>query len=182
MLYPSRRSPVQGAPVCSPSLKRGTRHGWSSMKRSILTGTPGAGKTSMLYVLKNRGYAGIEEATTAVIALKRRPGNAEPWMQPDFIDTLVRLQTQRQMETSTHPDMFQLYDRSCTLALSRYPGYPPLPACEKNWRELHTSRGRCCLSKILGFASPLRQEERVSKNLSFSRTSTCSPAPLWATT
>ena len=32
------------------------------MKRYILTGTPGSGKTSILQALKNQGYAVVEEA------------------------------------------------------------------------------------------------------------------------
>ncbi|HLI09866.1 MAG TPA: AAA family ATPase [Ktedonobacteraceae bacterium] len=48
-------------------------------------------------------------------------------MQPDFIDSIVHLQKQRQLEAATLPDELQWYDRSpmCTLALSRYLGYSP---------------------------------------------------------
>lgn len=97
------------------------------MKRYILTGTPGSGKTSMLHMLKDRGYPVIEEAATDVIALEHSRGNAEPWRHPDFIDKIVRLQKQRQLESSPQPNRPQLYDRSpiCTLALSRYVGYAP---------------------------------------------------------
>ena len=100
------------------------------MKRYILTGTPGSGKTSILHALKSQGYFVVEEAATDVIALEQMRGNSEPWRQPDFIETIVRLQKQRQLETSTISDEVHLYDRSpiCTLALSRYLGYLP-PAC-----------------------------------------------------
>ena len=42
----------------------------SSMKRYILTGTPGSGKTSLLHELKSQGYSVVEEAATDVIALE----------------------------------------------------------------------------------------------------------------
>ena len=99
------------------------------MKRYILTGTPGSGKTSILHELKSQGYQVVEEAATDVIAMEQIRGNSEPHLRPDFIDAIVRLQKQRQIETAMYPDELQVYDRSpiCTLALSRYLGYPPSP-------------------------------------------------------
>jgi predicted ATPase len=97
------------------------------MRRYILTGTPGSGKTSLLHELKRLGYAVVEEAATDVIALEHKAGNPEPWRQPDFIDKISLLQKQRQLEAATSPAQLQVYDRSpiCTLALSHYLGYPP---------------------------------------------------------
>lgn len=95
------------------------------MKRYILTGTPGSGKTSILHELKRQGYSVVEEAATDVIAREQGLGHPEPWLQPDFIESIVHLQKQRQLEASTLPAELQWYDRSpiCTLALSRYLGY-----------------------------------------------------------
>ena len=97
------------------------------MKRYILTGTPGSGKTSVLHELKSLGYAVVEEAATDVIALEHRRGNPEPWMQADFIDKIIQLQKQRQIDATIRSDEVQVHDRSpiCTFALSRYLGYPP---------------------------------------------------------
>lgn len=97
------------------------------MKRYILTGTPGCGKTSVLHQLKNQGYSVIEEAATDVIAFEHKLGNSETWRQADFIDKIVRLQKQRQLEAAAQPDRLQIYDRSpiCTFALSRHLGYAP---------------------------------------------------------
>lgn len=97
------------------------------MKRCILTGTPGSGKTTILHELKRLGYAVIEEAATDVIALEHSRGNTEPWRHPDFVDKIVRLQKQRQIDAALSPDALQIYDRSpiCTLALSRHLGYAP---------------------------------------------------------
>src|SRR5690349_20462595 len=97
------------------------------MKRYILTGTPGAGKTTILYELKRLGYAVIQEAATDVIALQHSRGVLEPWRQPYFIDKIARLQKQRQIEAALSPETLQIYDRSpiCTLALCRHLGYAP---------------------------------------------------------
>ncbi len=97
------------------------------MKRYILTGTPGSGKTSVLHELKRQGYAVVVEAATDVIALEHRRGNLEPWRQTDFIDKIIQLQKQRQLEAGRCLDELQMYDRSpiCTFALSRHLGYPP---------------------------------------------------------
>src|SRR5689334_22618279 len=97
------------------------------MKRYILTGTPGSGKSSILHELKIQGFRVVEEAATDVIAREQSRGNLEPHLRPDFIDAIVRLQKQRQLEVAMGPDDIQWYDRSplCTLALSRYLGYPP---------------------------------------------------------
>ena len=71
------------------------------MKRYILTGTPGSGKTSILHELKRQCYAVVEEAATDVIAREQGLGNSEPWLQADFIESIVRVQKQRQLEAST---------------------------------------------------------------------------------
>ena len=44
------------------------------MKRYILTGTPGAGKTSILRMLAARGHSVVEEAATSLIALGQAGG------------------------------------------------------------------------------------------------------------
>src|SRR5579883_2747384 len=87
-----------------------------TMKRYILTGTPGSGKTSIIHELKSLGYRTVEEAATDVNALELMNGNPDPWMLPDFIDKIVSLQKQRQLEAAAYPDELQFYDRSpiCT--------------------------------------------------------------------
>jgi predicted ATPase len=129
------------------------------MKRYILTGTPGSGKTSILQALKNQGYAVVEEAATAIIAFEQRRGNREPWRQPDFIDKIVRLQQQCQIGTSMEAAALQFYDRSplCTYALSRYLGYLPCPSLleelERMERE-HIYQRQVFFIDFLGFIEP----------------------------
>ena len=94
------------------------------MRRYILTGTPGAGKTSILHGLQDRGYEVIEEAATAVIATEQALGVPEPWTDASFTDAIVDIQRRRQQAESQA--RIQVYDRSpvCTHALSVFCGYP----------------------------------------------------------
>ncbi|WEH19833.1 AAA family ATPase [Streptomyces sp. VNUA24] len=93
------------------------------MRRYVLTGTPGAGKTSILRCLAERGYEVVEEAATAVIAGAQAQGEAEPWTRASFIDEVVDLQKQRQLGAPARASV-QVFDRSpiCTHALATYLG------------------------------------------------------------
>jgi len=94
------------------------------MKRYILTGTPGSGKTSILRSLEVAGYLVVEEAATDIIALRQAQGIAEPHTRPAFIDDITNLQKHRQMRVADSG--VQFYDRSplCTYALSVFLGFP----------------------------------------------------------
>jgi predicted ATPase len=96
------------------------------MRRFIITGAPGAGKTAILRQLEFDGYSVVEEAATAVIAIEQAAGCAEPWTNPSFIDAVARLQRDRQTRASDRPDGIQFHDRSvvCTAALAAYLGHP----------------------------------------------------------
>lgn len=96
------------------------------MRRFILTGAPGCGKTSILAALRDQGYAVVPEAATDVIARQQARGVDEPWTRPEFIDQIVGLQHARQLEAGQNGASVQLYDRSpvCTLALARYLDQP----------------------------------------------------------
>lgn len=129
------------------------------MKRYILTGTPGSGKTSILHALKSQGYRVVEEAATDVIAHEQRRGNLEPHLRPDFIDAIVYLQKQRQLEAPMGPDELQWYDRSpvCTLALSRYLGYPPSASLREELERIERERiyqRQVFFIEHLGFCQP----------------------------
>src|SRR4051812_43037521 len=95
------------------------------MHRYVLTGTPGAGKTSILRRLGELGHAVVEEAATEVIARAQVRGEDEPWTRVSFIDEIVTLQRRRQQEASGAAAL-QVFDRSpvCTLALATYLGRP----------------------------------------------------------
>jgi len=81
------------------------------MKRFILTGPPGAGKTAVLRQLDREGFGVVEEAATDVIALEQANGVTEPWTNAAFIDRVVDLQRIRQIRAATAPDVVQFHDQ-----------------------------------------------------------------------
>jgi predicted ATPase len=100
------------------------------MRRYVLTGAPGAGKTSVLTILRQRGFAVVCEAATDVISSEQERGVPEPWQAAGFLDKIVSLQRRRQTEPVAGDARVQVYDRSplCTLALARYLRHPVTPA------------------------------------------------------
>src|SRR6516165_9058014 len=99
------------------------------MRRFIITGAPGAGKTAIIRQLELDGFSVVEEAATDIIAAAQAQGTAEPWTHPSFIDAIARLQKDRQIRASHQPDEVQFHDRCvvCTAALAVYLGYPFSP-------------------------------------------------------
>jgi predicted ATPase len=93
------------------------------MRRFILTGAPGSGKTAILRQLEQDGFGVVEEAATDVIALEQAKGIGEPWTRPIFVDQIVALQARRRTRLA---DGIQFHDRSafCTAALAEFLGYP----------------------------------------------------------
>ena len=93
------------------------------MKRYIVTGAPGAGKTAIIRQLEIEGFSVVEEAATDVIALWQAKGIAEPWTRPEFIDAVVSLQQTRERRVVCATGLIQFHDRSvvCTarIALER---------------------------------------------------------------
>jgi predicted ATPase len=96
------------------------------MRRFIITGAPGAGKTAIIRQLELDGFSVVEEAATDVIAAAHAQGTVELWRQPSFIDAIAHLQRDRQIRASYQPDEFQFHDRCvvCTAALAVHLGYP----------------------------------------------------------
>jgi predicted ATPase len=88
-------------------------------KRFIFTGTPGSGKTSVIIELEKLGHTVIHEAATNVIADAQLNGLRAPWEYPHFIDAVIYVQKERQMNATGD---LQFYDRSpfCTYALGKY--------------------------------------------------------------
>jgi predicted ATPase len=90
------------------------------MRRFIITGAPGAGKTAIIRQLELDGFSVVEEAATDVNVILQAQGTAQPWKDPSFIDVIANLQRVRQIRASYHPDEVQFHDRSvvCTAALA----------------------------------------------------------------
>jgi predicted ATPase len=96
------------------------------MRRFILTGAPGAGKTSLLRHLEDRGFFVVEEAATDIIASEQSKGIQRPWDNPSFMEMVLDLQIQRQLSAKTSLSEIQFFDRSPldTYALCCYSNYP----------------------------------------------------------
>src|SRR5580692_957179 len=81
------------------------------MRRFIITGAPGAGKTAIIRQLELDGFSVVEEAATDVIAAAQAQGTLQPWTHPSFIDVIATLQRDRQIRASYQPDEVQFHDR-----------------------------------------------------------------------
>jgi predicted ATPase len=128
------------------------------VKRYILTGTPGCGKTSILRSLEVAGYLVVEEAATDIIALRQAQDIAEPWKHPTFIDDITNLQKQRQIRIS-NMDEVQFYDRSplCTYALSVWLGFPISATLANEMERIEKARiyqKQVFFIENLGFCAP----------------------------
>jgi len=129
------------------------------LKRYVLTGAPGTGKTTLAHALRQRGHSVVDEAATDVITTQRAQGVDQPWQRPDFLEAITRLQRQRQNAPVSSTVAVQIYDRSplCTLALARYlhRSVPPL-LTEEVARMINEQlyQRRVLLVQPLGFITP----------------------------
>jgi predicted ATPase len=129
------------------------------MRRYIITGAPGAGKTTILAALRDRGYAVVDEAATDVNLHLRAEGREEPWRDADFIDAITLLQRDRQERPAPPANAVQVFDRSpiCTLALARYIGRPVTPTLAREVDRVVAAgiyqRSVFCV-RLLGFVTP----------------------------
>ena len=136
------------------------------MRRFIITGAPGAGKTAIIRQLELDGFSVVEEAATDVIAAAHAQGISEPWRQPSFIDAIVDLQRKRQIRASYQPDDIQFHDRCvvCTAALAAHLGYPLSPLLTIELERIQKEaiyETRVFFIRNLGFITPT-QARRIS--------------------
>lgn len=151
------------------------------MRRFIITGAPGAGKTAIIRQLERDGFSVVEEAATDLIAAQQAQGIAEPWTDPSFIDAVAhlqkaRLQQERETRSSHVPGQLQFHDRSviCTAALAVYLGYPFSPFLENELDRIKKEaifEQQVFFIQNLGFIEPT-DARRISfeESLRFERT------------
>ena len=126
------------------------------MRRYIITGAPGGGKTTILTALRARGYAVVPEAATDVIAREQARGRTEPWRDDGFLDRIARMQHERQQEAVAAA--VQIFDRSpiCTLALAHYLDRPVTPFLAGEVERVVAAavyQPRVFLVRLLGFVT-----------------------------
>ena len=136
------------------------------MKRFIITGAPGAGKTAIIRQLELDGFGVVGEAATDVIAAAQARGTPQPWTDPSFIDVVADLQKQRQIRASYQPDDVQFHDRCvvCTAALAVYLGYPFSPFLTSELERIKEDAiydNRVFFIRNLGFITPT-EARRIS--------------------
>ena len=136
------------------------------MKRFVITGAPGAGKTAILRQLKIEGFSVVEEAATDVIAAWQAQGTQEPWRYPSFVDAVARLQRERQIRSASQPDAIQFHDRCvvCTAALAVYLGYRVSPFLAGELERIQKDaiyQNRVFFIRNLGFVAP-SEARRIS--------------------
>ena len=137
----------------------------------VLTGAPGSGKTVIIRQLEVDGFSVVEEAATALIALKQAQGLDEPWSRHSFIDEVTDLQRIRPLQSSYGPREVQFHDRSifCTAALSDYLGRPRSLVLSRELERVVTKQfyqPEVFFIRSLGFIAPtaarrIRFEEAI---------------------
>jgi predicted ATPase len=136
------------------------------MRRFIITGAPGAGKTAIIRQLELDGFSVIEEAATDVIAAALARGVIQPWTQPSFIDEIARLQRDRQRQASDQANEVQFHDRCavCTAALAVWLGHPISPLLQSELDRIKKEaiyQTRVFFIRNLGFVTPT-EARRIS--------------------
>lgn len=145
------------------------------MRRYILTGAPGAGKTTILAGLLERGYAVVDEAATDVIARSHASGQDEPWRDAGFLDAIAQLQHQREVRPVPPGTPVQIFDRSpiCTLALAVHLGHPVTPVLAKQVDRVlaeQVYQPQVFFVHLLGFITPTAARRiTMAESVSFER-------------
>ncbi len=65
------------------------------VKRYILSGAPGSGKTSVIREMEHHGRVVVHEAATDIIAEAQAKGIEKPWEEARFVGDIAIMQRER---------------------------------------------------------------------------------------
>ena len=136
------------------------------MRRFIITGAPGAGKTAIIRQLELDGFSVVEEAATDVIAAAQAQGTVQPWTHPSFIDAIAQSAKGPSDSSVLSTDEIQFHDRCavCTAALAVYLGHPLSPFLASELERVKKEaiyQNRVFFIRNLGFITPT-EARRIS--------------------
>jgi predicted ATPase len=118
--------------------------------------------------LELEGFSVVEEAATDVIAAAQAQGTVQPWTHPSFIDSIAKLQKDRQIRASHQADDTQFHDRCavCTAALAVYLGHPFSPFLASELERVKKEaiyQNRVFFIRNLGFITPTEARQSASR-------------------
>jgi predicted ATPase len=128
------------------------------MKRYVVTGAPGAGKTTIIRQLE-MDLALSRKRRQMLLVCGRRRGQLSRGLRPEFIVAVVNLQQTRVRRAACATDVVQFHDRSvvCTAALADYLGIPRTQNLLQELRRIRTEnvfQSRVLFLNNLGFITP----------------------------
>ena len=82
------------------------------MKRYIVTGAPGSGKTSVLQMLEFQGFKVVHEAVTEIMRNNQKNGMDAPWQESFFLQQILDLQKTRLAKDEKSVHGVEFHDRS----------------------------------------------------------------------
>jgi AAA domain len=112
------------------------------MRRFIITGAPGAGKTAIIRQLEFDGFSIVEEAATDIIAAAQSRAQPNPGLtDPSFIDVIADLQ-KHLVDRITSGGLNECWDKIACIDEESVSG------CGVGWLVSHSRHWRDDLSDI----------------------------------
>lgn len=88
---------INGKQKATSKLERNERGCGKMVKKIVLTGGPGTGKSAILLALENKGNYIVREAAEDWIKLRQAQGQPMPWVESDFQEQILELQLVREL-------------------------------------------------------------------------------------
>lgn len=128
-------------------------------QRYIITGGPGAGKTSIINYLAKQGFGIIPEAATEIIEEGLSRKIEKPWLSEDYHLKMYELISKRQMEVQNSPDSIVFFDRGhidglTYILLQKRTLYQYVLECVQSAIDTKYFNNKVFLIESLGFVIP----------------------------